>query len=297
MLFLFCRNMGEEVYDKAVVAVSRNGHVTLIEALVAAGTDVNEGREKHIKHDWYEESYYGAEGNTALIVAVQNNQRACIETILRLVADVNETGEDNRTALVEAIEAFSDEIDIPLKLIQAGADVNYSAYRGSALEYASRKAYINTVTLLLQLGATINGTQARLKASSEGHIDAVKLLIDSGANVNDEPLHDDTALVGAASNGHVDLVKLLLEAGANVNLVAKHGETALQKSVSAGNFEIVKLLTQAGADLNYVSGNDSYYESTALFIASSSGRMEIVKYLIEAGADVSMAGAIDEGFL
>ena len=282
--------ISEGVYDKAVVAASRNGHVALIEALVAAGADVNEGREKRPKRWWGDDSYSSSEGNTALILAAQNRQKACIETLIRLGADVNETGEDDRTALAEAIEAFDDDIDIVLKKIQAGADVNFDAYAGSALECASRKGYINTVRLLLQSGACVNDGIALMKASSGGHIDVVKLLMDSGANVNCEPDlgRHGTALAAASSNGHVDIVKLLLAAGADVNLAAKCYNSALMNAVSDGNLEIARLLIQVGVNVNYISGHHSFNESTALFLASSSGHVANTKCLIEAGANVNL---------
>ena len=69
----------EEVYDKAVVAASRNGHVALIEALVAAGADVNKGRENRTESYWCEdERYHWSDGDTALIVAAQMRQKECI---------------------------------------------------------------------------------------------------------------------------------------------------------------------------------------------------------------------------
>lgn len=148
--------------------------------------------------------------------------------------------------------------DLPMsrRLLQAGADVNgrppwrdipksirwripekvckvltadYSkgyTKRRSALQLAVEQGDLPMIILLLENGADLNGSPARVGGATalqiacmKGHIDITKLLIERGADVNGAGAEylGRTALEGAAEHGRLDTIFLLLESGCLVH--------------------------------------------------------------------------------
>jgi hypothetical protein len=107
-----------------------------------------------------------------------------------------------------------------LLIDRAGVDVNIDGGKlGSPLQAAAYGGHEETVSVLLQLKATVNTSNGKygspLQAACAGGREAVvnRLLL-AGAAVNAEGGEHGNALVAAADNGHENIVKTLLQAGA-----------------------------------------------------------------------------------
>jgi ankyrin repeat protein len=226
----------------------------------------------------------------ALIDAVQNDDRAAVESLLGRHADVNARQEDGATALSWAAVRCNHQI--AELLLKAGANPNLVNEQG-----------VGPLYLAMMNGAT----------------DLAKLLLGNGADPNLARNDGETPLMTAARLGQVDLMKVLLERGAEVNArEKKFGQTALMWA--AGHPEGVRLLVEHGADVRARSktwditstiytpttstigktgipwNNDGVYTSkqggqSAIHFAVQKHDLESVRILLAAGVDVNVGSA------
>lgn len=168
----------------------------------------------------------------------------------------------NCTPLLVATQ--TQQVDIVLDLIRAGADVNFSG--------------TNTSTPLIL-------------ASHNGYQNIVKILIDNNVDLNkmgqmifsDKTRTKTTALIQATHTGNECIVEELLNAGADVNTVrTPDGVSPLQIASSMNNPSIVLKLIKAGANLDQANMDGI----TALMIASNRGFVSIVNILLQYGANL-----------
>jgi ankyrin repeat protein len=211
--------------------------------------------------------------------------------------------------------AYCNEAKVLEVLIEAGGNPNTAQSEpepgGSALRVAAYWGHDDTVSMLLNSGADVNGGDWQSwgspiqAAAQEGNRYTVKKLIDAGANV-DLPGRDNsgTALYSAAYRGNEDMVQMLIDAGANVDIVCGQYGSAIQAASYEGHDDAVALLILSGANVDvrgvvcqmgqykhgiFVRGywvSDSVlsrYQS-ALNIAREEGFDGIVKLLEDAGA-------------
>lgn len=208
------------------------------------------------------------------------------------------------------------------KWIKKGANVNCrSVYEGvTPLMYAAQNGHLESVILLLHLGARVNDlpqnhVSALLGACIAGHVFVADTLILNGADVNTKNFDGITPLMVAASyndsimadmlifyKANIDLqdnqgntainfsayyrswsvTELLLDKKANVNIADVNGFTPLMTAVQEEDIYSVNLFIQHGANVN--ASNKS--NLTALSFAIAMNQYEIARLLIENGADV-----------
>ena len=189
--------------------------------------------------------------------------------------DINCTNIHHETALGHIIyPGFLNTLDtkntIEL-LIRNGIDIESTNTNGdTALIWASRNGYLDTVQFLLNSGANINVKNknnvsallsAVLSCPNETKKQVLETLINNGANINDEDDDKYTALILASTTLSHDSVKLLLDKGAEINGRTKMGFTALSEAVGCGRVENVKILIERGADLDIVyQGNKTVFD-------------------------------------
>lgn len=97
---------GEET---ALMKAAKYGHTVVIEALIAAGAEIDAARPY--------------DGETALMLAAKNGETAAVKILIDSGANVNTRNKNNcKTALMDA--AYAGYIDTVQVLLTAGADVN-----------------------------------------------------------------------------------------------------------------------------------------------------------------------------
>ncbi|HZT31960.1 MAG TPA: ankyrin repeat domain-containing protein [Bryobacteraceae bacterium] len=226
----------------------------------------------------------------ALLEAVQNDDQAAVETLLKQKADVNAREDDGATPLAWA--ALRSNAGIAALLLKAGANPNLRNEQGISPLYL----------------AITNGSPA-----------VVKLLLEHGADPNLARENGETPLMAATHLGQIDVMKMLLARGADVNArEKKFGQAALMWA--AGHPAAVRLLVDHGADVHATSkvwditatiytpttstigktgipwNNDGTYTSkqggqNALFFAVQQHDLESARILLDAGVDVNVAAA------
>jgi serine/threonine-protein phosphatase 6 regulatory ankyrin repeat subunit B len=172
----------------ALMLAIEKGHVDVVDRLMAAGADVNAKRENRVPdyrtRDCDRARLERKNGETALILAIENGHIA--------VAD---------------------------RLMAAGGDVNAKrGYGVTALMVAIEKGYVAVVDRLIARGADVNaqdrsGETALRLASKNGHVDVVDSLIAAGADVNAKHRYGETALMLASRRGRINVIRKMLEMG------------------------------------------------------------------------------------
>ena len=173
-----------------------------IQILIDAGIDVNlrDGSKETPLHD-----------------TAWSDRSKCAEVLIKNGADINAKGPSEITPLLWS--ASYDSPGVMKALLKAGADPNLvGSYDGSLpLDSACRYSSKNEVP------------------------ETVKILLESGANVNGIGDNGQTALHYAVSSDNTELIKYLLEKGADPLILNDKGLTALSLAQKSEDKEIGKL--------------------------------------------------------
>jgi uncharacterized protein len=252
-----------------------------------------------------------AGGSTALVDAARKGDAQAVRALLQQKSsDVNGTAADGMTALHWAVQ--HDDVAMVESLIRAGANVqSVNRYGIRPLALAAVNGNAGTLKLLLDAGADPNSglsqdETAVMAAARTGKVEPLKLLLAHGANLNARDARGQTALMWAAAKNNGAAVRLLVEAGADINVrtnspnkggryaemsvfnsPAPTGFTALLFAVRAGSIEGTRALLDAGADINDKLSDG---EST-LVVATANAHWELADFLLDRGADPNAAGA------
>lgn len=165
--------------------------------------------------------------------------------------------------LAEAVARNQPELTKFLLSKGANPEQHYTFDKDTILGAAARLPKPEILTMLLDHGARIEGSQALRQASEYGRIRNAEILLQRGADVNERftksdydasmrsvevlwgyPLH--FAVEGGALNygvvdSQTDMVRYLLENGARVDLVDGLGETPPQKAQRLGKYDLVEV--------------------------------------------------------
>lgn len=142
-----------------------------------------------------------------------------MELLLKAGADVNAAAGDSfeRTALQAAASAKETSMELIDVLLKACADINAPAAFGggiTALQGAAIRGHIQIVVKLLEMGADVNAAPAEIDGAAEhGRLDMVQLLINAGARVNLSEEKFTRAVDLALKNDHFAVAKLLKDLG------------------------------------------------------------------------------------
>lgn len=190
--------------DNAMTALSwavRNGHMAVVECLIASGANVNATSNK---------------GFTALMWAAFKGRKAVVEFLIKSGANVHAAANDGFNTLMAA--AQFGHIDEVKCLLAHGANVHAAVDDGrTALMWAAKNGHKGVVECLLNCKANVNveaksGFTALMGAAGKGHKDIVECLIKSGANVNATNNKDRTVLMVAANYDKQPCCEILVDA-------------------------------------------------------------------------------------
>jgi ankyrin repeat protein len=189
------------------------------------------------------------DGDTPLQLATKNNHADIVLKLIQAGADVNFAGRRNNTPL--HIAAQNGYTEIVLKLIQAGANVNLAdTWKNTPLHLAAENGHTETVEALIDKGANPYATDQNRntplhKAAKKGHTETVEALIDKGANPNATDQNGNTPLHKAAKKGHTETVAACIENGAKANVTNRHGNTPLHFAANTNVLSTSLKITQA----------------------------------------------------
>lgn len=195
-----------------------------------------------------------------------------------------------------------------VELLNNGSDVNGRYFSSTALNTAIIKGRVDTVLLLLKMGADPNLPDATstplIKAvSSFESASIVSLLLKNGADPNlqfgnakdrDGPLGFLTKQINSNEADQVKSLQLLLQAGANVDASATDGGTPLHNVILLNRVDLAKALLEAGANPNLIqhasipdfSTGESPLQ-TAIVSYGTSKDTSMAKLLLKFGANAN----------
>ncbi|KFY10411.1 hypothetical protein V492_05039 [Pseudogymnoascus sp. VKM F-4246] len=265
-------NIDTEVFRAAV----RGGNKLIVRQLLGYGADV---RGETLM------------AGNALITAVKSISAGDVSLIKLLLdhgANANARGDNNNTAIAEAITSLVVHTAVIKLLLENGANPNSrldSAIVGQKLcldgLYGPKElSFDNNSVEPLEPCATVLQFAASLKDEHTAFI-VTKLLLEKGAHANERGTYGTAIQI--ASRRHVSVVELLHQNGANVNDLAGNPLTPLQEASSQGNLAVVEFLLEKGACVNL--GNEGY--PPALQFASDRQDAKLVKVLLDNGANVN----------
>jgi ankyrin repeat protein len=153
------------------------------------------------------------------------------------------------------------------------------------LHLASRQGHVETVRVLLELGADVT-TQNKygltpLHLTSQAEVG--QILLERRANVVAQSDSGWTPLHMVSRRGHAEVASVLLKYGGDVSIQNDRGLTPLLLASRRGTVEVTRMLLEHGADVK-VHEEDL---STPLHLASLRGHAEVSRMLLEYRADVS----------
>jgi len=237
----------------ALHAATHSGKVTVVEALIAAGCQVDAET---------------SQGVTACFYAAQNNQVEILRRLIRAGADVNRASTNSVGARPLGIAAQLGQAAAIDCLLAAGALVDSrSSESATALVLGSQFGKLEAVRSLIRGGADVNLISINPKE------------------------HTCSALTLASQFNHPFVVEALLEAGADANFARpEDGITALMLACIVGSEACVRALLTEGADPRLVSHGE-LEGHTALSVAKCKNHPAIVA-LLEAKLRELSAGGV-----
>ena len=265
-----------------MLAAASRGHIRLVAALLAAGTDVN---------------LMSPDGETALWAAADHGHLDIMDLLFSHGADINIAGGYAGWTAMHRVAAAgqSDSVDY---LLRHGADKDCrDAVDRTPLILAVMCRHVRCAAILLSAGADPNVGTARFGsplnlAASHGNSSMVEVLMKYGASNHTAPY----ALHNAIDVDSVLCVRILLRSGANPNVLDPEGRTPLALAVYRGTQEAVKCLLQQNCDTELesqfrVGSQDVSYTalelsvaarqrlSTALLLMAGASTTKILPYL------------------
>ncbi|HEV8395945.1 MAG TPA: ankyrin repeat domain-containing protein [Vicinamibacterales bacterium] len=270
--------------ETPLMTAAQAGSLDSVKALLAAGATLD-ARDKTFQQ-------------TALMVAVRANHSDIVRYFIEQGAAVNaqtRTGDAPRWVLPNSVAGFGHGIGI----VRGGLPERGSRYlipgAMSPLMYAARDGRLESATLLLDAGATIeqadaNGVTPLLTAIGNNHPEVARLLVNRGANVNAVDWYGRTPLWTAVEARNMDfdnntfmnnvdraplleLIKVLLVKGAQVNARTKESPPIRRQMLpTTGTLEWVDFTGQ-----------------TPFIRAALAGDVTVMRLLLAKGADPKIA--------
>ena len=272
----------------ALLSATDAGDVALVELLLDAGANVNQGEYGH--------------GTTPVEEAVCRGNTA----VLRLLLEhpkVNWAPDEHGHTLGWFAAREGHKAALAL-LVAKGVDVNRAVFmpnsEGEMVEngvdgvssvfMALEKRHTAALALLLEHGGDVNqamhdGTTPVYIASQDGNTAAVKLLLENGADAKQTTTEGFTPVTAAAENGHTAVIKVLLEHGGNANKAGNGGCSPVYVAAEEGHTAVIKLLLKAGADIHRPDNEGT----PPVWIAAQNGHTDALHVLLKAGANARTA--------
>ena len=250
------------------------------EELLASLQNMNEDIFKNCAFGETDLDFQYEEGNTILMLAVQQGLRDFIEILLNQEINTEIFNKNEKNAIMIAHKIGNNEIETMIKTHQLELweqkenryeekvllsaigqdnDLIIEKYVGSGVDFSGK----TEDGIVFMAFAIFSGSPSIVKKFLQNDVDAnstfdfrpvlsiaamfgeagiAQLLLDHGAKVDELDGPGQTALMFAAEGGYKEVVEILLAADADLSIEDRNGETALDKAVNQNHFEVQKLL-------------------------------------------------------
>jgi uncharacterized protein len=190
-----------------------------------------------------------------LLSAASSGDLASIERLIAEKVPLDAVNSMGETALLIAVQ--QNQIDIAKALIAAGADINVQAKnKDTPWLLAGAMGRAEIIRAMIPAGPDLSirnryGGNALIPACERGHVEAIEVLLTTKIDVNHVNNLGWTCLLeivilGDGGERHRQAAKLVLAAGADPNLADKDGVTPLAHARKNGQAEVAALIAAAG---------------------------------------------------
>jgi ankyrin repeat protein len=260
----------------------------------------------HPELEGWDGSYF-----TPLLNAAEAGRVDLLKLLVAAGANPKATQQDGRNALHLAASSESPEA-VQYLLDQKLAVNAPNDLGGTALLEAAASGRLETVTLLLRAGASVNGAERNAKktalmVAAHGPIKQpsvlrprdrsitdcgpladyqkiVVLLLDAGADLQARDSAGNTIMHWAAcACGNQEVLELLISKGAHVDAKDRNGQTPLHRAAYNADVKTVEALVANGADIGIGDASGM----RALHFAAQVDQPEVIRFLLQKGADVA----------
>lgn len=255
--------------DTALMASARNGHISVIQALLDNGANVNR---------W-------VSGYCALFAAAAGGQLDAVRVLLARGAEADAMDR----AFYYAADGGNPEVISAL--FEHGAKL--TPEEGvRTLRDAAYRGHAKVIDVLLDHGVDVNGKDenadgftALTTAARDDRLQTIELLLKRGADVDARDKDGQTPLMWVAS--HEVTARFLIDHGADIHAKDKRGASILHHALSQipfGAEPLVELVLARGADVNIPTADG---ETPLMTAASDSQSADAVAKLLDKGAKVN----------
>ena len=192
--------------------------------------------------------------DTAITLACEFANVEIVKLLVKLDADINQTGKNGQNGLLKAVASKTDGISDKI--------IKYLNSRNAQLIHARDVNKETAITLGCK--------------SPHTNFDTIKLLVDLGADVNQTGKDGKTGLLIAAKNGYLDIIKLLHSKNNQcIHAEDCNGDTAVTLACKYSELKTVKLLHDLGGDIK----KPGQKGQNGLLVAATEGKINIIKFL------------------
>lgn len=293
----------------SIFDAAKNGDIHRLRAILAI--DPTKANDRDPKNDWRTPLHYAAENGHVPIIEIllaygsEVNAQTGEEIEGIIEGEKVIVRDPGKTPLLLA--CFNAKTEAAVFLIQKGAGVDAADYYDyTALHAASARGDLKLTQALLENGARTDfrtdysefseecgwesGFAPLHIAARNGNAELIELLLSHGANIDIVDRWERTPLIFAARMGYNKATEFLLYHGANVNAKSQAdptqinragiGTTSLHHAVEGGHEEVVRMLIKHGADIDALNE----WAESPLHFAASDGFTKIVEYLLDQSA-------------
>jgi ankyrin repeat protein len=264
----YIANGGSMNDTRLLHAAAFSGNTNLVKIVIEAGADIN-GYNGFTPltiatwNNWTEtvlvlvEQGANAEvpdsfGWTSLMMAAFKGFNQIVKILLESNVDVDKTSNETGACALH-LAAQENHREIVSLLLDHNAYMDIQKNNGfTPLLHSAELEFFEISKLLIDKGASFNGSQLLYYAFFSGNVILVKMVIKLDMDIN-EKTNGNTPLTIATLKNRTEAVSLLLEHRANAELTDIVGRTPLIQAVAWGFTQIVKILLESNVDIDKTS--------------------------------------------
>lgn len=267
-----------EKMESLIEAVRRRAGIKVIRAMLESGANVNERNEL---------------GETALGLAIEQNQAEITKLLLRHGAEVNNVNPRGESAMAHALEQVPKFVMAKV-LFDAGITVDYTQFypRYNPLDFALIQNKLDLIEFLASHYRIYSNALHNLAIMNrqQSHLEAARILFKYGADPNVVDDSGNTPAQYLIMECNPAMVELFLENGADFLIADARGISSLELTIHMDRADILDVLLRRGLDVNVrlIDGK------RPLHVASSRRWPRSMRLLLKNGADTR---AVDDSGL
>jgi ankyrin repeat protein len=248
-----------------LILASRSGHAEMVETLLNAGADANQGTST---------------GTTPLMLAAASGSADAVRMLLARKADVN-ARESLRGETALMFAAASNRAAVAELLLSNGADpaLTTKTVDAPTLTKAADEALKKRLDHLRE-------ERTRKAQAAGGAPPPAEKAAEKGSKSGGNVLGKVFGFLSPGKDAKKESNERRERPSYGDLLGVQGGLSALLLASRQGNLETVRVLLDHGADVNQVAEGS---RTSPLLIATMNGRFDLAKYLLERGADPNLA--------